>query len=261
MKLTRVVTAMLALALCAAAPGARAQSTDAELVFNTGLTHLREGRLDMALESFRKAISQDPKNPYFYKGLGIALTQAANRCGEDQKCRMSRLEEAIAASRKALEINPYYTDARNDLGTTLVLAGRHEEGKKELLAAYEDAMNPTPEMSARNLGQAYFEEKNYQQAQSWASTAANRNKLYIDAHLLLADALVAQNKLEDAVLALEVGLKANPNNPALMLALGQACFKAGRFADARGYLEQVAGRDPTGPFGRKAAELLQSFPR
>jgi Flp pilus assembly protein TadD len=261
MKPSRVVTAMLALASCAAAAVAHAQSTDAELTFNTGLTHLREGRLEMALDSLRKAISQDPKNPYFYKGLGIALTQAANRCADDQKCRASRLEEAIAASRKALEINPYYTDARNDLGATLVLAGRHEEGKKELLAAYEDAMNPTPEMSARNLGQAYFEEKNYQQAQSWASTAANRNKLYVDAHLLLADALVAQNKLEDAVTALEIGLKANPNNPALLLNLGQACFKAGRFADARKYLEETAGRDPAGPFGRKAAELLQGFPR
>jgi tetratricopeptide (TPR) repeat protein len=260
MKLTRVVTAMLALALCAAAPGARAQSTDAELTFNTGLTHLREGRLDMALDSFRKAISQDSKNPYFYKGLGIALTQAANRCGEDQKCRMSRLEEAIAASRKALEINPYYTDARNDLGTTLVLAGRHEEGKKELLAAYEDAMNPTPEMSARNLGQAYFEEKNYGEAYNWFRTATQRNPKYVDAYLGLADTLTALGRLDEAIATLELGDKQVADSPALLLSLGEACFQAGRFTEARGYLERVARVDPAGPRGRRALEKLRQFP-
>ena len=122
-------------------------------------------------------------------------------------------------------------------------------------------MNPTPEISAYNLGLAYFEEKSYPQAQSWALTAVNRNKAYVDAQLLLADAMVAQNKLPDAILGLEMAQKAQPEAAALSLALGQACFKAGRFVDARKHLETAAGRDPAGPIGRRAAELLRNFPR
>jgi Flp pilus assembly protein TadD len=255
---------LLALAILPlGAPEARGQAAaaDAELTFAAGLTHLREGRLENALDSFRKAVKQDPKNPYFYKGIGVAQAQLAERCGKDTKCRESRYEEAVAAARKTLELNPYYADARNDLGTWLLLSGRREEGKKELLAAYEDPTNPAPEQSARNLGQAYYEEKNYVQAQSWFQTAVGRNKAYTDAHLSLADSLVAQNRLDEAISALEAAFLAVPDDPALLLGLGQTYFKAGRLAEARSRLEQAASKDPAGPSGRRAAELLRSFPR
>jgi type IV pilus assembly protein PilF len=236
-------------------------SADAELAFSAGLTHLREGRLDNALESFRKAVKLDPKNPYFQKGIGVVEAQLAERCGKDTKCREAHYAEAVAAARKALELNPYYVDARNDLGTWLLLSGKREEGKKELLAAYEDPTNPVPEHSARNLGQAYFEDKNYVQAESWFQTAARRNKSYTDAHLSLADCLVAQNRLEEATSVLEAASQANPEDAGLMLGLGQAYLKAGRLVDARKRLEQAASKDPAGPYGRSAAELLRTFPR
>jgi Flp pilus assembly protein TadD len=268
---TRVLRlTMLALAtLAMGAPKARGQAADsrgkavadAELTFSTGLTHLREGRLDNALDSFRKAVKLDPKNPFFFKGIGVAEAQLAERCGTDAKCRQGHYDGAVSAARKALELNPYYVDARNDLGAWLLLSGRRAEGKKELLAAYEDPTNPAPEHSARNLGQAYFEEKNYLQAQTWFQTAVLRNKFYPDAHLSLADTLVAQNRLDEAIAALQAALQSIPDDPALLLGMGQACLKAGRLADARARLEQAASKDPTGPSGRRAAELLRTFPR
>jgi hypothetical protein len=44
-------------------------------------------------------------------------------------------------------------------------------------------------------------------------------------------------------------------------ALGDACFKVGRFNEARGYFEELARKDPAGPFGRRALERLRDFPR
>lgn len=264
MKTTVLRLTLLALAaVLSGVPNASAQAgaADAELTFSAGLTHLREGRLDNALESFRKAIKQDPKNPYFHKGVGVVEAQLAERCGKDAKCRQRHFEGAVAAARQALALNPYYVDARNDLGTWLLLSGQREEGKKELLAAYEDPTNPAPEHSARNLGQAYFEEKNYVQAQSWFQTAVTRNKSYTDAQLSLADSLVVQNRLDDAIGVLEAALQALPDDPSLLLGLGQAYFKAGRLAEARSRLEQAASKDPAGPSGRRAAEMLRSFPR
>jgi Tfp pilus assembly protein PilF len=256
---------LLVVGLLVAAASARAQSdskTDAELTFNTGLTHLREGRIQMALEAFKKAVKQDDKNPYFYKGLGVAYSELALRCPQaDKGCRASSLEDAIAASRKALELNPYYVDARNDLGTWLLLAGRREEGRKELLTAYEDPTNPTPEHTARNLGQAYLEEKNYVQAESWLRTALQRNKLYPDAYLSLADCHLAQGKLDLAIGDLELGVKAMPNDASLLEGLGEAYYRAGRFADSKTQLQAAAGKDPAGPWGRRALDLLKKFPR
>jgi tetratricopeptide (TPR) repeat protein len=242
----------LLLTLLLAATGAAAQSNsnpDAEARFSTGLMHLREGRLDMALEDFQKAAKLDPKNPYVMKGLGQAYA-AKQKWGD-----------AISAFRKSLELNPYYVDVRNDLGMALMLSGDHDAGKKEFLAAFGDPTNPTPEISARNLGQAYMEEKNYPEAMNWFRTSLNRNKGYADAYMGLGTALINLGRLEEAIAQMEAGVKELPEDPSLLLALGQVYFKGGRFTEARARLEEAVRKDPTGASGRRAAEVLKELPR
>lgn len=236
------------IAALAAAPAA-AQKVDAELYFNSGLAHLREGRPQLAVEEFRKSVKQDPKNPYAYKGLGLA------------NAALRRYDDAIAAFHKALEINPYYVDVRNDLGTALILSGKRVEGKNEFLTAFNDPTNPTPETSARNLGSAYLDEKNYGEAVNWFRTSMARNKSYADAYLGLADALVALGRTEETVTYLETGVKEVPGHVGLVGALGEAYQRVGRLSDARVRLEEAKRKDPTGPVGRRAGVLLQQIAR
>ena len=223
--------------------------TDSEASFNAGLTHLRENRPALALDQFKKAIREDPKNAYAYKGLGLTYAQ------------LGKLSDAVASFRKALELNPYYVDVRNDLGTALVLSGKRAEGKAEFLAAFNDPTNPTPEISSRNLGQAYLEEKNYREALNWFRTSFTRNKSYAEPYLGFADAVVALGHPDEAVAPLEGALKEVPGQPDLLVALGQAYYKTGRFAEARSRLEEAARRDPGGPVGRRAMELMKNFPK
>jgi Flp pilus assembly protein TadD len=245
---TRRPTTALLLAAALAAPAA-AQSPDAEVSFNSGLTHLRENRPELALEEFKKAVKGDPKSPYFQKGLGLACTQ------------LRKYDDAVAAFRKALQINPYYVDVRNDLGTALMLSGKRSEGKAEFVAAYNDPTNPSPDLSARNLGQAYLEEKNYTEATSWFRSSINKNKTLVDAHTGLAEALLGLQRPDEAVPVLESALKEIPGDLSLLLGLGEAYYRAGRFTEARARLDEVMKKDPTGPAGRRATEMLKHFPR
>src|SRR5262245_55672334 len=130
-----LLRALLVLALAAPAAAQQPPRPDGETHFENGLTHLREGRLELALQEMKAAVKADPKSPYFHKGLGVAWAQMADRCREP-KCRESALKESIAAARKALELNPYYVDARNDLGAALLRSGDREAGRKELLDAF-----------------------------------------------------------------------------------------------------------------------------
>jgi Tfp pilus assembly protein PilF len=244
-----VMVGMLVISAGTAAAAQTSGVNDAEARFNAGLTHLRDGRPKIALEEFEQAIKQDPKNPYFHKGLGLAYAT------------MKKFDDAVDAFRKALELNPYYTDVRNDLGMALVLAGKREAGKAEFLAAFNDPTNPTPEISSRNLGQAYFEEKNYAQAANWFRSSLNRNKAYPDAYLGLADAFAALGRAEDAITTLETASREVPASTAIQLALGEAYYRAGRFDDARARLEDARKKDPTGADARRAAELLKHFPK
>ena len=235
-------------ALALAAPLA-AQSIDPELYFNAGLGHLREGRPQLAVQDFHRAVKADGKNPYAYKGLGLALTA------------LRKYDDAIEAFKKALELNPYYVDVRNDLGTALVLSGKRVEGKNEFMTAFNDPTNPTPEISARNLGSAYLEEKDYNEALNGFRTSMGRNKAYADAYLGMSDCLLALGQLDQAVTYLEAGVKEAPDNVALVGALGEAYQKVGRLSDARIRLEEAKRKDPTGPVGLRAATLLQQISR
>jgi len=237
------------LAVLLAVPAlAAAQGTDPEASFNAGLNHLREGRAPMAVEEFKKAVRQDGKNPYFQKGLGQAYLATG------------KYDDAIAAFRKALEINPYYTDVKNDLGTALVLSGRRNEGMQQFLSAFNDPTNPTPEISSRNLGRAYLDSKSYPEAINWYRTSVGRNKAYPDAYLGLAEALIATGHADEAVATLETAAKECPQSADVQVALGDAYYRVGRFGDARSRLEEARRRDPAGPVGRRAAQLLQQFP-
>jgi tetratricopeptide (TPR) repeat protein len=254
----------LAVALVALAAPALAQSPpSAETRFSTGVMHLREGRVDLALEEFKRAVKEDPKNPYFQKGLGLAYAQKAEQLqrAQPQRGPVGEWKDAIACFRKALELNPYYVDVRNDLAAALIGSGDREGGKKEFLGAFSDPTNPTPEISARNLGQAYFEEGNYPEAVNWYRTSLNRNKKYPDPYLGIAKALLASGRLDEAVAQLEAGVAEVPEDPELLLALGQALFKAGRFGEARARLEETVRKDPAGVAGRAAADQLKALPK
>jgi Tfp pilus assembly protein PilF len=242
---------LLAAAVLASAVSAAAQqqNPEAEARFNAGLTHLRDGRPKLAVEEFEHAIKRDGKNPYFYKGLGLAYAA------------LKRFDDAVGAFRKARELNPYYTDVRNDLGTALILSGKREAGKAEFLAAFNDPTNPTPEISSRNLGQAYLEEKNYAQAANWFRSSLNRNKAYSDAYLGLAESLTALGRGEEALALLETARRECAGNIPVQVALADAYYRAGRFEDARPLLEEARRREPGSADGQRAAELLKHFPR
>jgi tetratricopeptide (TPR) repeat protein len=234
---------------------------DADGMFNAGLAHLKEGRPAVALEEFKRAIKVDAKNALYYKGLTVAYAQLADLClAGDEGCRQDKLKESISAARKGLELNPLYVDMHNDLGTALLKLGKRDEGKRELLLAFNDATNPYPEVSSRNLGQASFEEQSYAEAINWFRTSIARNKSYPDAYLGLADSLAATGRPDEALLALEAGVKELPAHPALLVALGEAYQRAGRLNDARTKLEEASRRDPGGRAGNRALELLKGLP-
>lgn len=230
-------------------PALAADRGDGESSFNMGLAHLRDGRPGQAVEEFRRAVKEDAKNPYFHKGLGLAYTQ------------LRKYPEAVSAFRKALELNPYYVDVRNDLATALMLWGKREEGKAEFLKAFSDPTNPTPELSARNLGQAYLEENNYAEAASWFRSSLNRNKAVADSYLGFAEALFGVGRPQEAIEPLEVGVKEFPGNLSILVQLAEAYYRTGRFHEARTRFEDVSRRDPVGEAGRRAAERLKNFPQ
>ena len=92
----------------------------------------------MALEEFKKAVqARTPRTRTSRRASGQAY--AGHRASSTTPS---------TAFRKALELNPYYVDVRNDLGTALILSGRREEGKNGV----PDRVQRPHEPHARDLG-------------------------------------------------------------------------------------------------------------
>ena len=73
------------------------------------------GRIDEAIDHYRKALRNRPDDSVAHYNLGLALAG----------CR--RIEEAMAHFRKAVEIKPEFAEAHSNLGFALAARGRIDE--------------------------------------------------------------------------------------------------------------------------------------
>jgi tetratricopeptide (TPR) repeat protein len=138
--------------------------------------------------------------------------------------------------------------------------GRREEARKEWLTAFASPFNPSPDQTAWNLGNSYAEESNHLEALRWYQQSLQHNPANSRSIIGLATTLIAQNRLDDAITGLEKSAPGVREHPEILITLGDAYYKAGRFAEARARLEEAIKRDPTGA-GKRAQEMLRHFPK
>jgi adenylate cyclase len=108
-----------------------------------------------------------------------------------------RHDDAIAAARRAIALDPNYADGYGVLGLSLIYAGEPEAG----LEAIREAMrlNPRhPFFYVQNLGHAYFLMGQYEKAVPTFERVIERNPHFLQAHLLLAAAYSYLGRTEDA---------------------------------------------------------------
>lgn len=83
-----------------------------------------DGRFEAAAKSFRRTIELNPKSSA-YNGLGYSLAA------------LGRLDEAVAALRKYVEVRPDEPNPRDSLGEVALFAGNYEEAEASFLKATE----------------------------------------------------------------------------------------------------------------------------
>jgi tetratricopeptide (TPR) repeat protein len=138
---------LLGIALTAS-PGLALSSGD---LLKQGVSLLREGKSQEALDLFTRAQRLDPNGPkpHYY------IASALERLGEPDSARVEY--------ETAIRINPKYVEALTGLGKLLRKQGKKPEGTAKL----EEAMkyNPKDPPAVYALGQAYLEDKRYDDAE------------------------------------------------------------------------------------------------
>ncbi len=128
----------------------RADPNHAEALQLLGVVAAQRGDRLLAAEYRRKSVTAGGREWSFYNNLGFALQM------------QRRLDEAEAAFRQALAVNPDCADAHNNLGILYRLRGRHDRAA----ACYQEAArcDPLDFRYPTNLGSVYLLQKRRDEA-------------------------------------------------------------------------------------------------
>ncbi|MCH8294349.1 tetratricopeptide repeat protein [Candidatus Poribacteria bacterium] len=130
---------------------------------NRGIGYYEQNKYDLAIESYREAISTNPENAYVYYLLGNAYLQHANNDIIVEAYQVQRRRNLARESfQKAITINPNLIEAHAALGIIYMLQGKYDLEIESFQKAI--TINPNYAYAHFNLGIAYRRRGNKQQA-------------------------------------------------------------------------------------------------
>ncbi|GAB5495267.1 MAG: hypothetical protein Phyf2KO_03470 [Phycisphaerales bacterium] len=167
-----------------------------------------------------------------------------------------RWDEAEAALRQALAVNPFQAEWQFNLGLTLEAAGRLDDAVKALETAFELSEDSDPQ-SAMILGAALIDLDRVEEAVRWLERALELSPSNLDAHVHLIDAYSLLERHDDAELHFYMALQLNPHHAGAHAALAESLLDRKEFDRAVWCLREAARLDPSIP--RVHARLARAY--
>jgi tetratricopeptide (TPR) repeat protein len=151
-------------------------------------------------------------------------------------------EKAIEAYKRAIELNPDFTEAYYHLGMAYSSLGKY----KEAVEAYSRAVRIKPDYAAAyyNLGHAYSNLNRHDKAIKAFRQSIQYEPGNVEAYFALGNAYFDSGKEERAVDTFEAAISRKPDNPYAYYRLGLLYFPTGLHARAAEAFTQVIIRDP-----------------
>lgn len=189
-----------------------------EALLNLGNAQQSSGQSKQAIRSFNQAIVLNLNLPEAHTGLGVAL----NALGDSQR--------AIHHHREAIKLNPAYPAAWSNLGYALL---SQEDGRKEAIASCREALRLQPAYpeALSNLGVALLADGQIDAGISCQRQAAAVCPSMSSMHLTLANGLLEQNCLAEAIESYHTAIRLKPDCPKAYAGLAATLKARGEFEE------------------------------
>lgn len=185
---------------------------------------------------------------------GFAQTAETEQQVERLAARAEQLEnegkwdEAAAAYRDILKIDPQSVAALNRLGAIEVRLGQFAAGTRYYKQAL--ALNPDEFVTNLNLGIAYIKMQDFRGAVPPLERAVEAEPNNFQARELLAGALVGENDFVRAIPQLEKASELSPNDLGTLYLLERSYLETRQFGKALPVFERLQALDPDSPWVR-----------
>lgn len=213
--------------------------TDAEAYFQVAANAVELGRMDEAIEYYRRALRIEPNYARAHCGLAIALDLHGDPPDRTQS------DAASAHYTRALEIEPDYPEAHSGLARTLAAADRLEEAIWHFRQAIR--IEPNLVQAHGGLGIALHMQGKLDEAIGHYRKALQIDPEHTEAHSSLACALAEQGKLDEAINHYRRALRGKPDYAEVHYRLGRALMMAGQFDGALEHFRRAAQLKPDWP--------------
>ena len=200
---------------------------------NLGYDLELKGRVDEALDQYRKALLTEPDYPEAHNNLGNALLEKNEQ------------DAAIAEFRKALQIMPDYASAHNNLGNALLQKGEVDDAIVHLQRAVE--LSPGYVQAENNLGNAMNAKNDVKSAMIHYRKAVDISPGYAPAHVNLANTLLLSGRADEAEIEYRKALDINPGLADAHGNLGNILLEKGMPGEAAAQLQEALKIDPDYP--------------
>jgi type IV pilus assembly protein PilF len=215
---------------------------------SVGATHLREGRVALAIRELRASEELNPTD----KWTQLTLAEAYRQKGLN--------DDAERHLREALEIDPSFQDARLTLSGLYIQLARYAEGVTEAQILIDDPTFPQPWTALTNKGWALAMLGRRTEAREALGFAVEYNNRYWRAHLNLGILDAEEGKRIDAIERFERVLALAPGP----LGTAEANYRVAEIYVSLGNREQAlehlvaaTSQRPSGPWGKRSEDYLR----
>lgn len=193
--------------------------------------------VESAIDTFQKAVSEDPQFALAYTGIADASLQRY-RDTKDSKWT----EKASAAAEQAARLQDNLPEAHFSRGSVYSATGKTESAIVELQHAVELA--PSSDEGYRRLGDAYRSAGRKQEALKAYSKAIEINEYYWYNYLVRGNANFFWGDNDDAAADYKRVTELAPTNSKGFSNLGAVFLQQGKWLDAVPYLKKATDLDP-----------------
>jgi Tfp pilus assembly protein PilF len=215
-----------------------------EALRNFGEAYIREGDYTKALRKLLEAEKLYNKDPHLQYDLGLVYMAK------------ERLDLAIHHFKKAVEIKPDYTPAKNSLGAAYLAQKKWDDAIACFKEITGDLLYVTPHYPLSNMGWAYYNKKEYDLAKKYYKDALRIEPKFAIALSGLGKTYIATGRISKATAAFEKAIKNSPNSAELYLDLADAYRLSREYKKAFDAYSKVIELAPDSPLAVDAQKEM-----
>lgn len=220
---------------------------DPNYQYSLGAFYLNEGKLDLAIEHFNKALSLEPRHYLSIHGLAVASLMRGD------------IEKASKYLEEVLRIQPSFTEAHNFLGVIYQTKGELEKAKEEFEKVIADPKYPTPENAYFNLAGIEIARKNLKGALSYIELAIEKRKSFALAYNRKGLILRDLGDMDGAEESFRKAVNLSPEDPEFCCNLAEILIKKGEKDEAKEILLKVLPKATGKDLKERIENLLKSI--